>query len=661
MMDLTDAQNWLTRISTREKALRRGFWDQAEKCARLYNAEADPDSENPFNILYANTEVLAPSLYSATPRPDVRMRDSTQPNIVAQAAQTFLVNIIDDQVPNEEDFDTSMGSAVLSALVQGAGGVRVRYTPEKLCPIMFDSYPHDGLIWSAARKWAKVTWIAFPLKMTKEDFFATFNVSDADRGKLRVEESSESETRDDDKKPGVCVYELWDRRSKKVTFLCDSWETKIVKPSVDDPLQLAGFFPTPGPLTMVMKSEKLCPVPLYSYYANQAKELNRVTVRLNKVLAALRVNGAYHGLLGKTLETILSDTADNKFVPADESMLLQQGGGFDKLIWMMPVDRLIGVAQQLYVARQQIKQVIYELTGISDIIRGSTVASETATAQDLKNKWGTIRLRKMQREVSLYVRDLLRLSVDLGAGLLDEQQFKALSFVQAPVAAEKQAAMQKMQQLQATMPPPQPGVPPPPPPPEMQKLQQVLSQPSVADIQQQLKDDRGRIYLIDIETSSTIDVDASADRQEVGEFMNALAQMLSGLGPLVQAGGPTGFEAAKALLLAVTSRFKLGQQVAEKLKALQAPPPPPQEQGPAGPSPEEQAATRAEAEYKMAELKLKQEGLALEREAMLAKHQLEMEKLAMQRQQMRLRTQQMLVQSQLPPQGAQNAPVQRNV
>lgn len=655
-MDKTAAQTWLTRIASREKVLKRGFWEQAEKCGKLYNAEADSDTENPFNILYANTEVLAPSLYSATPRPDVRMRDSTQPNMAAQAAQTLLVNVIDDQVPNTESFDGAMESAVLSSLVQAAGGVRVRYTPESLCPISFDSFPHDGLVWGPARKWSKVPWIAFRLKMTREDFFEKFKISEADKGKLETADREDSEDGDDDRTPGYCVYELWSKRDRKVTFLCDKWEDKIVSKPVNDPLQLAGFFPTPGPLAMVMKSEKLCPVPLYSYYANQAKELNRVTVRLNKVLAALRVNGAYHGQLGKLLETILSDTSDNKFIPADESMLLQQGGGFDKLIWMLPVDRLINVARELYTARQQIKQVIYELTGISDIIRGSTVASETATAQDLKNKWGTIRLRKMQRSVGLYVRDLLRLSVDLAAGLLDEQEFKRLSFTPAPLQVEKQAAAQKLSMLQA-----QPQPPGAQPPPELQKLQQTLSQPSVADIQQQLKDDKGRVYLIDIETSSTIDVDASADRQEVGEFMNALAQMLSGLGPLVQAGGPTGFEAAKALLLAVTSRFKLGQQVAEKLKALQAPPPPPQPEGPAGPTPEEQAAAKAEAEYKMAELALKKEQLAAEKELMLAKQQLELDKIALQRQQLRMRAQQAVLQSQLPQQGAPNAPVQRNV
>ena len=36
------------------------------------------------------------------------------------------------------------------------------------------------------------------------------------------------------------------------------------------------------------------------------------------------------------------------------------------------------------VARQECKQVIYEVTGLSDIIRGASNAQETATAQTIK-------------------------------------------------------------------------------------------------------------------------------------------------------------------------------------------------------------------------------------------------------------------------------------
>jgi hypothetical protein len=38
-------------------------------------------------------------------------------------------------------------------------------------------------------------------------------------------------------------------------------------------------------------------------------------------------------------------------------------------------------------------------------MRGATMASETATAQTIKNQWGTLRFKRMQREIQRYCRD----------------------------------------------------------------------------------------------------------------------------------------------------------------------------------------------------------------------------------------------------------------
>ena len=45
---------------------------------------------------------------------------------------------------------------------------------------------------------------------------------------------------------------------------------------------------------------------------------------------------------------------------------------------------------KLYLAREQMKQAIYEIMGISDIMRGATKASETATAQRIKGSMGVV-------------------------------------------------------------------------------------------------------------------------------------------------------------------------------------------------------------------------------------------------------------------------------
>ena len=53
------------------------------------------------------------------------------------------------------------------------------------------------------------------------------------------------------------------------------------------------------------------------------------------------------------------------------SLRLQSQGssGLDKAIWLFPIEKIVPVLQQLYTQRQQIKQVIFEINGIADIMR----------------------------------------------------------------------------------------------------------------------------------------------------------------------------------------------------------------------------------------------------------------------------------------------------
>ena len=344
---------------------------------------------------------------------------------------------------------------------------------------------------------------------------------------------------------------------------------------------MENFYPTPGLLMLTVRTGKYIPIPLYSYYKEQADELNTVSVRLGRILAAIRVRGAYNGLLGDDLKKILAaDGIDNELIAASEAGLLAQSGGFDKHIWMVPLEPLVKTAQELYKAREAIKQVIYELTGISDIIRGSSVASETATAQDLKNKWGTVRLRRMQTVVADYARDLFRMSVDCGADHIPPEKWAAITqMLEIPTAQQKAVAVQQLQYLQSQAMNPIPGMPPPQPPDP--KLLQQAQSPTWEDLLGKIKNDINRTYVVNIQTSSTIDLDSAQDKGEVAEFMQAMGQLLPALQGLASI-GPTGMEAAKAILVNICARFKFGIDIADVIAKIQPPPPP-------GPDPKDAA------------------------------------------------------------------------
>jgi hypothetical protein len=82
---------------------------------------------------------------------------------------------------------------------------------------------------------------------------------------------------------------------------------------------------------------------------------------------------------------------------------------------------------QCYNAREQAKQVVYEITGLSDIIRGASMASETATAQQIKSQYASLRLRRLQTEVALFSSEILRTKAQIMCDFYSPQTLYEMS------------------------------------------------------------------------------------------------------------------------------------------------------------------------------------------------------------------------------------------
>jgi hypothetical protein len=122
----------------------------------------------------------------------------------------------------------------------------------------------------------------------------------------------------------------------------------------------------------------------------------------------------------------------------------------------------------------------------------------------------------------------------------------------------------QMQQMQAQ----QTGQPPQIPP----EMQMLMSAPSWEDISAKLRDQYERTYRIDVETNSTVDLEATEDKAQIAEFMNAWGQMMSGITPLVESGAMP-FEAAKVVMGEVFRRFRFARRVEQALDLIQQPQP----------------------------------------------------------------------------------------
>ena len=569
-------KSWMVNIQdalAREKKYRQ----MAQKCVDLYEAKNPEDT--PFAILYSNVEVLAPAVYNARPIPIVQRRYKDADPLgkaVCDVSVRMLKYLIDNESANYDAFDDLMQPAVLDGLITNRGLTRFKFVgqdgPMQEC-VYGESVRWDKFFHGYARTWKKVPWIGFEWDMTEDEIRKNFqgvpidfrNMADLD------EDAKEPEPKDQLKGVKLCkVYEIWDKRGRKVYFFSACF-TKGPLRMVDDPLGLLGFFPVPRPLNFMKKVTTLVPTPLYEQYKSQAQELNDITRRLKAIIKAIKFRGAYNAAVEGIEKMLKAD--DNELVPVENVQSMPDGSGMDKLLWTVPVDELAATAQSLYQQRESVKQVIYEITGISDILRGATQASETATAQQIKNQWGSLRLKKMQKEVQRYCREALGIMLEIACNKFELQTIMQMTGAPYQTMEQKQQiafqAQQQMQMAQAQA-PQQPGGPPAPQlPPEVQAQ---LQQPSWEQIYSLMQDSVAIHYKTDIETNSTIDAEAAQDKQDISELLNALSQFLNGLGPLVQ-NGTMSMDIAKEMLLVIARRYNFGMQLEDAILTMKAPQP----------------------------------------------------------------------------------------
>ena len=252
-----------------------------------------------------------------------------------------------------------------------------------------------------------------------------------------------------------------------------------------------------------------------------------------------------------------------------------QNGGLDKAFWFQPIEILSGVLVQLGEQRETLKQQIYEITGISDIVRGASQASETATAQQIKAQWGSLRVQKLQREVQRFARDLLRIMGEIVAEKFQPQTIFAVAGMKIPTQAEIQMSQVAAQMAQET------GQQAPP----------QLQGPSQEEVIQFLRTQTLRDYSVDIETDSTIRADLTREQMNITQFVQGFGQFIQSIGPAVQAGFVPQKEAA-TLLKSFARSFKLGRDAEDAIEQLGEVPPP---QQPAQESPAAAEQVKAEA------------------------------------------------------------------
>jgi hypothetical protein len=579
------ARRWKLELKLADK--RESAWrKRASDIYKLYTPETP--AANSFNILWTNTETLRQATYNSLPQPDARRRYQDDDQLGKAVGEVLARSLEFSQ--DTYDFDAVLKGDVLSMLLPGRAVSRVKYIPDirsiggedsasdddtqesesyeeiEWEQVICERVQWDDLRISAGKTWEQVCWVAFRHRLTRDDCIEKFGEEIGNKIPLdAVDDEDVKKSKDVGELFKTAeVWEIWDKDKKEVVWICKTYEVPCK--TQDDPLELQGFFPIPRPLYAIENDASLIPAALYTQYEQQAKELNRLSVRINKIIDMCKVRGIYDSTLSELSELMKATDGDLK--PAQNVTALLERGGLDKAIWMMPIDTVAAVLKELYMSRDATKQVIYEITGISDIMRSASDPQETFGAQKIKTQWGTQRLQRMQKEVQRYIRDLIRLKAEIIAEKFQPETLEAMTLIKLPHQAEVDAQFAQVQQQwqQAAMQAQQQGQQPPPPP----QPPQVVTWEAVV---QAMHDDATRTYRVDIETDSTLSASQDADMEGLQKLLSGLAAMFTGFGPAVQSGALP-IEAVKEMMLAVVRRAKMGSAVEDAIDKMKEPNPP---------------------------------------------------------------------------------------
>jgi hypothetical protein len=651
------ARLWLDSITLARKN-EEAWRNDAGEARDRYRGDKKNQQGKKFNILYANTQITLPAIYNSTPIPDVRRRfgdsDATG-KVAAQVLERSLSYSFDAY-----DFGGNMRAVVFDSVLAGRGVLRVRYEPsfeeteeeqqeeaeeyaeetaQPAAPrIVFQKVCVEHVNWQdfiigPGRKWEEVPWIGFEHRLTRDELEDRFGDLGATMPLDIITDDARARNSDPRDVPDVfkrgTVYEIWDKEEREVLFVAPSLPSKILK-RVDDPLGLQDFWPMPRPIYDVVDSGSLVPVVPYSLYKDQAEELDHVTRRIDKLVEQCR----YRGLRAADIAEFesLARAKDGEFIAVENAMQFADRG-LDKAIWHAPLETLVSVIVQLMQHREALKATIYEITGLSDIVRGASVASETATAQQIKAQFGSIRIQDRQAEVQRMARDAVRLMAELIGEKFEPETLGLMTGVDLP------QAQQKMMAQQAAMMAQQAGQPVPP------EIEQVLTVPSWDDVLQVLRSDAMRGYRVDIETDSTVQADVARLKTNAAEFVQGFGGFIQAVGPAVQAGAMP-MDVVADLLTAFARNFKLGRQAEdalERMGKIAAQPAPQQDQGAAAEAQAEQQRAAMEMQVKQAEAQakaqLEQEKLALEAQRMTMEAQIKEREIAIREAEVALKAQ----------------------
>jgi hypothetical protein len=440
-------EDWYKCIMGYERSYKR--WEaRVDRIVKKYKDDSRYD-RNPnarFNILWSNVQTIQPAIFARLPRPDVsrRFRDNDP---IGRVASMMLERALEFEIEHYGDYKSAMNNAVLDRLLGGRGVAWVRYEPhivgeetgepddgfsvtedsdeaetpeamenESQERIEYECCPVDYVHWrdfghTIARTWEEVTAVWRRVYMSRPALVERFGEELGYKIPLDTKPDDLKQSyKSDDGVYEAVIYEIWDKETGKVLWISKSLG-KIVDER-DDPLGLENFWPCPKPLYATLTTDSLEPIPDFTIYQDQARELDVLCDRIDGLINALKVRGVYDASASE-LQRLFSEGENNTMIPVNNWMAFAEKQGMKGAIDLVDLAPFAAALLSCYQAMEQVKGQIYELMGIADIQRGQSDPNDTLGAQIIKSNNAAGRLKTQQHAVVDFATSLLSIKAQI--------------------------------------------------------------------------------------------------------------------------------------------------------------------------------------------------------------------------------------------------------
>ncbi|MDO8707015.1 MAG: hypothetical protein Q7J84_18970 [Sulfuricaulis sp.] len=471
--EATRLQGYLDAIAKYEREFKK--WEERNrKILKRYRDEGRDntrtDGGSKFNILWSNVQILVPATFAKVPQPDVSRRFRDQ-DPVGRVAALILERGLEFEVQHYPDYRETMTQDVHDRFLGGRGTCWVRYEPhfkpgvppeaqvtedvEAAAPeeqLDYECAPVDYVHWkdfghSVARTWEEVTCVWRKVYMSEaaveerfgEDIAKKIPYDSTPEDLKRADRNSQT-----DAKQQACVIELWDKEAGIAV-----WFSKSMKEFLDelpDPLKLQQFFPCPKPLYATLTNDTLVPVPDFTLYQDQAITLDTLADRIAGLVDMLQVKGTHDASIPE-LARVFTEGKNGTLLPVKNYAAYAEKGGLKGTIDVLDLTPIAKALEVAYLAAENVKAQVYEIMGISDIVRGASDPNETLGAQELKGQYASMRLRAMQADVARYATDVLQLKAQVMCSKFAPQTLIAISAAEQLSPEDQQAVPQALSLL----------------------------------------------------------------------------------------------------------------------------------------------------------------------------------------------------------------------